>query len=1596
MGDSARTVTELYQALRPLILRDVAAVAAPAAAGGGMAAHALNGPFHSGSLAEGQAPWAATKVELVAHAALPDVHHPRSHAIVGGDHTASGLTAGWTIRATDATTFAWAQLQHGDLGGVSANQHHDQVHAITGADHTVSGAAWQIVGLTGTDTLGLLTPLASTLTTAEGVLKSDASGGLALRQLGIGTPSPARKVHILDDTGAQMRLAYDASNYMDFLVDGGGSWRIAPTGDIIVDPTGDDMRPLRNYAIRLGLDTSKYLSLHVAELIADTFVAEDVRSTIGGKIFVAPTTQLTRDLAGSATTYGTVTQRGSTTNAAGVGTAGGYNTVTQRGSATNAAGAGTGGGYDTIAQRGSATSGNSYTASLSVNRPTGVVENDVLVAVVTWWTQTLTPPTGWTQIGSTQSWSHPDGTLYARVYYRVAGASEPSTYAWGLNATNDIACTIVAYSNVDTADPIAANGAQTQTSASMTAPSVDAATTADMLLFLGAVGDDSAGTRTVTPPSGMTELADTTNGTTWIKSYAAHELLSASGATGTRTATISASARNAGFLVALRPSSTAGSNTSVSVSKPTGVVDGDVMVATVAFAGGTLTAPAGWTQVLEQAGTGVTLRVYRRTASSEGSSYTWSLSTADGLAVAIGAYYNVDTTTPVGGSGSQANSSSTSMVAPTVTPGTTADMLLFAGAVAGNVRATAPGGMNEEADAGATGVGVYMADQLLASGSATGTRTATLASATANAAALVSLRPTSTSGSNTSVSVSKPTGVTDGDVMVATVAFAGGTLTAPAGWTQVLEQAGTGVTLRVYRRTASSEGSSYTWSLSTADGLAVAIGAYYNVDTTTPIGGSGSQANSSSTSMVAPSVTPGTPADMLLFAGAVAGNVRATAPGSMTEEADAGATGVGVYGADQLLASSDATGTRTATLASATANAAALVSLRPTSTGGGSAPTTIYVKHNNLNNGDRVIMEARLQVEFMAVTSAYTEITPGEEYSYTVTRNLDGTGANDWVAGDAVVNEGQAGNGWIELYARYGQPHAGQTATQRVGPTIVGNVRKSSTFNDFRERWAIGNLNGLYDFSSSVYGFAAGDPTQTWISIDDRAAGSGGGLRFMNNLATVAYIRNDGTWRFSGDANNYIAWNGSTLTVAGTVVISGSFSGINYAGASTPGGAASSLVNQGTLATANSADWSTQVSSRPAELTDGRIATAIGSGGLVQSRVDPGVNWGSNPGAGYAGLLLGADYMGYWTGSAWKSYMDNAGRFYLNAGAANNYLLWDGSTLTVSGTITVVGGNAAKVDFANITATLDNVPNGSTYGRVSTTIIAGGLIQVGSGTKDSNLSGWHISSSEIVGQASGTDQVVLGTNGKIVAGAGNVTIDAGGVTLGSTSAGAGWLIVGSYGYIGGHASFNGGDTMAAYRVGGDTATVGLYARNGGEANAALWHAGIYIRPGAYSGQAYVEAPNIYLRGARNVGSAAVSVTGTIAVSSTITATGTITGGALTTSGALSAGSGAFSSNVGVYTSSPGSALDVRSGSVRVGNTSDLYAAKIQTNGNIHAQGAVASELFMQVSAASTPAGVLGFARLYLESLGSNRYRLRCVMRNEYNTADVNTVIAQNY
>lgn len=155
--------------------------------GGGGGPHYLNDP----SIHLGQLDWAqlskisSSLADLSnrAHSNLtgvgPNDHHNQSHALVGSDHTASGLTIGHTVRATGATTFAWAQLQHGDLGGVTPNQHHNQQHNIVGSDHTVTGSQWDVVGLTATNALGLLQSSDNPGAAAR-LLRTNANGGLQL------------------------------------------------------------------------------------------------------------------------------------------------------------------------------------------------------------------------------------------------------------------------------------------------------------------------------------------------------------------------------------------------------------------------------------------------------------------------------------------------------------------------------------------------------------------------------------------------------------------------------------------------------------------------------------------------------------------------------------------------------------------------------------------------------------------------------------------------------------------------------------------------------------------------------------------------------------------------------------------------------------------------------------------------------------------------------------------------------------------------------------------------------------------------------------------------------------------------------------------------------------------------------------------------------------------------------------------------------------------------------------------------------------------------------------------------------------------------
>ncbi len=342
-----------------------------------------------------------------------------------------------------------------------------------------------------------------------------------------------------------------------------------------------------------------------------------------------------------------------------------------------------------------------------------------------------------------------------------------------------------------------------------------------------------------------------------------------------------------------------------------------------------------------------------------------------------------------------------------------------------------------------------------------------------------------------------------------------------------------------------------------------------------------------------------------------------------------------------------------------------------------SGATSIAVKHNNLNSGDRIYMEAAGKIEFMAVTSGYSGTGP---YTYSVTRNLDGSGANQWYAGDAVLNTGQDGNGFIDLYSLYGIPRNGQTATNRSGPTIVGNVRLSSTYNDFRERWAVGSLNGLYDYATEIYGFAAGDPTATWVGLD-----ATNGLRMMSNTTKRMEITPAGTLNInnSGGAAVITLDNSGNSYFAGVMTIG--TSGEIRQGTGTLGSNYTGLriwrdTNVGRIGgyNSNTLQWYAD--------TDGKLYAGAGAIALDSAGLHV-----ANSGASNGLILYRVNTFSdtYKAGRMWALSDLSPARVYLSAGRSTS----DGDSTNFAGTLSLVafngsGSEAATVTLAGSTATV--------------------------------------------------------------------------------------------------------------------------------------------------------------------------------------------------------------------------------------------------------------------------------------------------------------------
>ena len=234
----------------------------------------------------------------------------------------------------------------------------------------------------------------------------------------------------------------------------------------------------------------------------------------------------------------------------------GSNTAAVDGTAPLSSGAGA------IAQRGPVTTGSTNGATMTINKPTGVVAGDVLIANIQLRKNT-TPRgypslTGWTTLSSVD---FEGGGAYHRcaLLYRVVGASEPSSYTFTVNGagldTDGAVGAIVAYSGVDTTSPFDALGTYAigSTKAISTGAISTVSANAAVLMCVGAFEKLTVGSFATTSPGALTQLyggsADN-NGTVG----AGWGIKAGAGSTGAGAATLSANKDWGAILVALKPS----------------------------------------------------------------------------------------------------------------------------------------------------------------------------------------------------------------------------------------------------------------------------------------------------------------------------------------------------------------------------------------------------------------------------------------------------------------------------------------------------------------------------------------------------------------------------------------------------------------------------------------------------------------------------------------------------------------------------------------------------------------------------------------------------------------------------------------------------------------------------------------------------------------------------------------------------------------------------------------------------------------------------------------------------------------------------------
>lgn len=144
-----------------------------------------------------------------------------------------------------------------------------------------------------------------------------------------------------------------------------------------------------------------------------------------------------------------------------------------------------------------------------VNKPTGTVVGDTMITFLTNFDGNIVgQPSGWTQILPLVD--NTAATLRSYMFYKLAGASEPSTYTWTLDGSADLAAGVVVhtYRGVDLASPIGnVITAQSTTLETLASGNVNVTVAGSWLFGMSSCRHTGTASCTCTAAS-MTERAD--------------------------------------------------------------------------------------------------------------------------------------------------------------------------------------------------------------------------------------------------------------------------------------------------------------------------------------------------------------------------------------------------------------------------------------------------------------------------------------------------------------------------------------------------------------------------------------------------------------------------------------------------------------------------------------------------------------------------------------------------------------------------------------------------------------------------------------------------------------------------------------------------------------------------------------------------------------------------------------------------------------------------------------------------------------------------------------------------------------------------------